>query len=358
MHRRVGAIVGVLAAAAAAAPVTASAATKTVFAGPSAAQQKQAQKLLGRKFLNAYNPDADAFFSQRVTIHTGDSVSFQINGFHDIDLPGESGKGLPTILPSGGLVSGVKDFAGNPFWFNGKVPSLGLNPALLTPSGPKTYDGTNRILSGLPLGPPKPLKVTFTKAGTYKFYCDIHPGMVGFVVVKPHGRAVPSAKQDAAERDREFRQYVKTFARLAHRRVAKLTVSLGEAGPGGAELFQMFPNRLRVKAGSVVTFSMSPGTFEAHTATFGPAGYLKNLAAGLFRSPSPTQISAYPSSPGQPIPLAPNSHGNGFANTGTLDRDRNTPVGPTSRIRFTKAGTYHFICVIHPDMKGTIVVTK
>ncbi len=122
-----------------------------------------------------------------------------LNGFHTVDLPAKGGTLLPLIVPGKTLVSGVNDAAGNPFWFNGKVPNVGLNPALLAPPTAKTYNGSKRLDSGVPApsGPPKPFNVTFTKAGTYKFFCDVHPGMIGTVVVKPAGAAIPSAKQDA-----------------------------------------------------------------------------------------------------------------------------------------------------------------
>ena len=54
--------------------------------------------------------------------------------------------------------------------------------------------------------------------------------------------------------------------------------------------------------------------------------------------------------------LDPTSHGNGFANTGALDRDPTTRLPATERIDFTTPGTYHFQCLIHPFMHGTIVV--
>ena len=112
-----------------------------------------------------------------MTIHTGDTVSFRLEGFHTIDLPGASKSDLPLILPNG-TTTGVNDAAGSPFWFNG-LPSLGLNPMLLARQGPGTYNGSTRIDSGLPLGPPKPLNVKFSKPGVYKYFCDVHPGMVG-----------------------------------------------------------------------------------------------------------------------------------------------------------------------------------
>ncbi|MEA2146847.1 MAG: hypothetical protein QOG59_2434, partial [Solirubrobacteraceae bacterium] len=33
-----------------------------------------------------------------------------------------------------------------------------------------------------------------------------------------------------------------------------------------------------------------------------------------------------------------------------------TPNPVSAQIKFTQAGTYHYICLIHPFMQGTVVV--
>jgi plastocyanin len=363
MQRKRGAAVMATVAAVLLLPAVASAATKVVFAGPPPAAQGVAAKVLGKgakAFFAKYNPDINAFFRQRVTINAGDKVSFIQAGFHTIDLPGKTNQPLPLILPTGGLVSGANDAAGNPFWFNGQLPNVSLNPAVAPRSTGKTYNGSTRLDSGLPpnSGQPKPFVVKFTKPGVYKYFCDIHPGMVGFVVVKPKGKPVPSAKQDAAAVVAQVTVSARALKKLAKTRVPANHVSLGEAGANGLELFAMFPAQLTVKTGSVVTFSITRDSREVHTATFGPAKYLNGLANGLFAAPGPTAESLYPSDlPVVPIPLNPTSHGNGFANIGAVDSQNSTKAIPSSgQIQFTAPGTYQFICLIHPFMHGTIIV--
>jgi len=44
-------------------------------------------------------------------------------------------------------------------------------------------------------------------------------------------------------------------------------------------------------------------------------------------------------------------------NLGAIDEDPTTPQPAAGTITFTAPGTYHYIWVIHPCMRGTIVVT-
>ena len=100
---------------------------------------------------------------------------------------------------------------------------------------------------------------------------------------------------------------------------------------------------------------MSKDTREVHTATFGPASVLKTLSDGFQGANFPSQ-GLYPSDPAA-IVVSPTSHGDGFGNTGALDNDPGTPqLPPSNTIDFTTPGTYHFQCLIHPFMQGTIVV--
>jgi plastocyanin len=356
MRRSAGAVVVFFALVAL--PVSASAATKTVYAGPPPTAKKIAGAILGKsakQFLKTYHPEVNSFFLSKVTINAGDSVSFVINGFHTVDLPA-AGQGDLPLVTFGSSISGVNDAAGSPFWFNGK-PSSSLNPALFARSGPSSYDGTARVESGIPQGKgTKPLNVTFPKAGTYKFYCDIHPGMIGYVVVNPKGNSVPSPKQDAAALKKQITQNILLAKKLAKSTIPSDQVSVGVSGAGGIELYQMFPATLRVKTGAVVTFAMSTASRDFHTATFGPQSYLTVLTSGIRSAPTLPPAAVYPSDQTQPISLSPSSHGNGFANTGFIDRDAATVFPASGKIKFGKAGTYHFICLIHPQMQGTVIV--
>lgn len=348
-----------------AAPAVAQAKTVTVYTGPPPNIDKllPASVGLSKSFKAKYNPDVNAFFPEKVTIHVGDTVRF-VRGMmpHTIDIPPAGGSDLP-LLVAGKPVAGVNDAAGNPFWFNGKVPSLGLNP-LLAKQGPTrvSYNGTKRVESGFFLGngSAPDLNVTFTKTGAFKVFCDIHYGMAATVVVRPKSERLPTAAQDNAALRAQVVSDLKALKTAAKIKPPANTVSVGSAGPGGAELFAMFPATLHVKAGTVVTFSMSRDTREVHTVTFGTRAYLTKLGHGLLSDPLLTQEDLYPSDIPVlgPIALSPSTHGNGFANLGGLDADATTPLPPSGKIMFSTPGTYHYVCLIHPFMRGTIIVTK
>jgi plastocyanin len=329
-------------------PAVAGARTQVVWAGGTPKFQKAMQKT---------GAEALDFFPHSVTINQGDTISWQgmTIGFHSIDVPTKGGEDLPLLPRTGTNASGLNDFAGNPFWFNGQ-PNIGFNPQLFAPSGGNTYNGTTRVDSGLPLSPKnKQFNITFTKPGTYVYFCDVHYDMRGIIVVKPKGARTATAAQDSAAITAQQTRDSSIAKQLANTKVTGPHVSLGVAGKDSVEILAMFPQTLHVHTGATVSFAMANGTGETHTATFGDGSYLKPLANSL-AGPAPTATAVYPSSPAGPIPV-PGPHGNGFANAGLLDRDSGTSFKAQAKFTFTKPGTYHFECLIHPFMRGTVVVS-
>jgi plastocyanin len=330
-------------------PGAASARTQVVYAAGQPAFANQLSKHFG---------EALAFFPGSVTIHAGDSIAWVglSDGFHTIDLPGKGGP-LPLITPTSKITTGVNDGAGNPFWFTGKVPIVSFNPAVGPPSGGHSYTGSSRVVSGLPTGPPKTFTVKFPKTGRYAYFCDVHPGMQGKVVVLAKGKAVPSAAQNAATVAKQQAASAAVAKKLLKTKIKGDVVSLGIKGAHNVEILQMFQGVTHVKAGTTITFQMPVGSFETHTATFGPPAYLSPLAKS-FTSPIFDSRAVYPSSPPGtgPITLASSAHGNGFANTGALQRVKGSPLPPLNKITFTTKGTYRFECLVHEFMHGVVIV--
>jgi plastocyanin len=107
---------------------------------------------------------------------------------------------------------------------------------------------------------------------------------------------------------------------------------------------------------------MPAASREIHTATAGPGNindatsYLGGLAASV-ESPSIAGAALYPSdAPPNPPELSQTSHGNGFANTGALDTNVDSPLQESGSIKFTQAGTYTLYCLVHPFMVGKVTV--
>jgi plastocyanin len=341
-------------------PAGASAATKVVLMGTPPTKDGKA---IGKLFV-----DVNDFFPNGTTIHVGDKVQFTPVGFHNADLPKKGGAASPLLVPTGQPVTGLNDAAGNPFWFNGAVPQVSFNPVLGKSNLGKTlsYSGSKGINSGLPPenGKPKPMTVKFTKTGTFAFYCDIHPGMKGSVRVLAKSKKIPSAKADAKRLKDQVARDLAIAKTLPKAKPAAGTVDVGEAGKFGVEYFGMLPATQTVPVGTTLKFQMTAGTREVHTATFGPGdpekepnSYLGQLAAA-FLPPIPRGDAVYPSDPppAGPAALTPTLHGNGFWNSGALDLAGATPLPASNVVTFAAPGTYNFYCLVHPFMKGTVVV--
>ena len=88
--------------------------------------------------------------------------------------------------------------------------------------------------------------------------------MIGYVDVRAKGKPVPTHKQDAATLTKALTTDILAAEKLTHAKQPANHVSLGLSTSKGVELYAMFPSKLSVKAGTVVTFSMSPHSREVH----------------------------------------------------------------------------------------------
>jgi plastocyanin len=337
-------------------PAVTQAATRSVSMGTPAANQPAFQ---------ATGSDVNDFFPHGVTIHVGDRIKFVPSGFHTVEIPAKGSDPAAFVVPDGKKVAGVKDAAQAPFWFNG-LDEMGLNPVMFTGLYGKkvTLKAAKGLQSGLPLAPnPKPVTVKFTKAGKVTYYCTLHPGMKGTVRVKKRGTRIPTLKQHRKAVRRQVKRDLKIAKGLAKRVVPAGTVDLGVAGRHGVEYFGMLPGTINVNRGTTLRFRMTQGSYEAHTATFGPGNpeteptsYLGVLTKS-FESPVIDARALYPSErPGTPASLTKTLHGNGFWNSGVLDSTAASVPPDANSVKFDTAGSYTYYCLIHPFMKGTVVV--
>ena len=146
------------------------------------------------------------------------------------------------------------------------------------------------------------------------------------------------------------------------------TLDVGaSSGRSHVEYYGMLPGSLKVKPGTTLTFRMGPKVTDDHTASFGTGrpgraaagtGYLATLSQHL-PGPGPFDPRAvWPSDPPDvTATLSPKSHGNGFWNSGVMDTAKGGPLPASGKVTFSTPGTYHYYCLIHPNMHGTITVT-
>ena len=306
-------------------PCAAQAAQKDVSLGPPVSAQKALQKT---------GSDVNDFFPHEVRIHVGDKVRFVPNGFHTVDLPGRRSRKLPLITPAVQRISGSVDAAGAPFWFNGQA-ALGFNRLLLTSAFGKSrnYDGSKAVLSGLPLAQrPKPMTVKFNKTGTFRYFCDIHPGMTGIARVVSSQSSVPSAAQDQRTVRRQAASTLATAKTLARTPPpGNNTVDVGEQAKGNVELLRLHPERPdrpdrnrrdvpdeRVDRDPHGDDRPRQSRERADSPTSGRSQQVSSRRCS-------TRAAVFPSDPpGALAALTPAFHGNGFWNSGALDKDSTT----------------------------------
>jgi len=332
--------------------VPASAATKTVYLGNPPA---------GQKALNKLRADVNQYFPSTITVRRGDSVRFVPTGLHTVDLV--RGRRPDALVSGGAPVSGARDPAGVPFWFNGQ-PDLELTPSLLNVAFGKTvsYNGSSEVQSGLPLET-KPLTVKFTKAGSFTYYCNVHPGMKGKVKVVT-GKA-PTANKDAKAVKKQLNAAIKDAKSLQTALVRKDQVLLGNSSRSGVEILSMYPGAMTVPTGTTLTFSISRFSLAAHTATSGPGdpfsepdSFLGRISASIRETPPFDQAGVYASDPrGAPALLTPNLHGNGFWSSGFMDATSTTPQPKNQQVKIVAPGTYTFYCMLHPFMRVVVTAT-
>ena len=305
------------------------------------------------------------FMPARLTIAAGDRVSFSSATFHTVTyVPKPPALLLPD--PTKATYEGIVDSTGQPFYFDG-LPKFIYNPAAFGPYGPKTISGRTPASSGA-LSPPgrKPVTATYTfpTAGVFHLICTVHPGMKGTIVVKPAGTPVPRtpAQVTAEALADTAKGWAKAQALAATTKPPAKTVYMGVGNT--TTMLTYYPRVLKVPTGTTVTF-VNRAPSEVHNIVFGPLKYVDKLVKQTDLFPQgpkgPNQVApvlVYGSDP-KPYTYDGTNHGNGFFATPLTAGAPGTPLPRVSRVTFSTAGTYKYICWIHgKDMNGTIVVTQ
>ena len=299
--------------------------------------------------VDAKSPDGknfqySAFFPSTLEASPGDTIVFQ-NGSsqapHTITFgvaPDRSNQ-PPVVLPDGS-----ESAVANQPCFDAKGPTTKLVkcPSKELPA----YDGSGFWNSGflVPAVAPEGTKRVSLKLadsiepGEYRYLCILHGPMAGVLKVveeserKPREDVVDAAKEELA-------RVRSSAAAIKDPQVGANTVAAGWSG-GVTAVNRFLPETIEVKRGATVTWEAF-SEYEPHTVSFG------NYQAGV-------------PAPGATAPKGPKSGGaytGGDANSSFFGKPGGPfPPGPY-KLSFPTAGTYTYVCVLHPGMQGTVKVT-
>ena len=357
----------------------------------------------------AANESFIAFFPNVVRVHPGDSVSFDQVGIgepHTVTLgtlvdppvagfekltPQQLQSGppkalerldakLPFLLPQG--PGDAIQSAANPCYLDSGLPGKALCPKKAQPD----FTGKQSFYNSGWLDRNQTWTVhlsTSTAPGTYHFMCLLHrEGMSGKIVVVPSGTAVPSPKDQAAAGEKQL------SATEAELQSAVVALRKGQApipgvkipganpvlaGSGSpsvqeAEIDEFGPRDVHIPVGGSVTWYL----LGVHTITFNatkanddirkvaPDGTIHlNTPAG---APAGGPGEGHAAKPKGKAPInfvlvtTASWNGTGFHSSGVFANSSPPSLIEGYKLTFTRKGTYKYICTVHDDMKGTVVV--
>ncbi len=362
--------------------------------------------------VDAHNSKANeafiAYFPSVIHVHAGDTVVFHWAGNgepHTVTLgtlvdnavsafskltPAQQNNppasviaadaAVPQLLPNG--PGDAVQSAANPCYVAaGDAPGTAACPKTTQPS----FDGTQSFYnSGW-----KNSNANFTvhlspgtRPGTYTFMCLLHrEGMTGKIVVVPSAESVPTPWQDIAQGRRELAKVENGLApavqalRLGKPPFpvavpGKHVVLAGSGSPAvqAAGITEFGPHIIHVPVGgSVIWYLIGP-----HSITFNSTKKNDDIRAtapdGSVHLNVPALVPAGgPGEPSKPLTGGSQQHlkfkvvaetrwnGKGFHSSGVFGNS-DPPAIEGYRITFTRAGTYRYICTVHDNMKGTVVV--
>jgi plastocyanin len=306
----------------------------------------------GPSTLGAENFVFGAYFPNDLKVRPGDSVTFDNRSSNDVHtvslgvkadrsdqppLPSKDGSENPpvfhpcftadppkpdmTTCPTAAPAT-FPDYAGKGFWNSGVILPTALPPE----AGPKT--ATLKLAADIAPGP-------------YAVVCLLHPfmGATLSVVGSDNERLAPAAVTAAA--DKQLGDVKTSAAALAPPTGASDATGATVTASWGDKLIavnRFEPQTVTVKAGQKVTWhDASP--FMPHTVSFSPH----------FKTPSDK---------GAFLPVGVKAgarYSSGESHSGIFGPKPPFPAD-TFSLTFAKAGTYPYICLLHPGMAGTVKV--
>lgn len=284
-----------------------------------------------------------AYFPGVLKVRPGDTITFANKSAHDphtitFGISADHSN-APAPVINGGKNINPAEF--QPCFADTSSPTMTCPPppAVAPAYTGKGYWNSGWLAADLPNKSYKMTLGTSIAPGEYSYTCLLHPFMQGTiqVVAKDGDRLSPSAVAAAAAT--ASRQQLANAAALKPPAATPGTVSAGY-GDRIIAVMAFEPSTITIKAGETVTWK--PGSlYEPHTVTF----------QSPFKSPG---------DPGATLPLGVKSGGSytGGATSSGIFGPKPFPFPTDSfSLKFPKAGTYDYVCILHDGMKGTVTVT-
>jgi plastocyanin len=296
------------------------------------------------------------YYPGTITINVGDTIVWKLASAepHTVTFPNPGENKAPDlIIPEGG-----------------SSQRMLMNPLAVLPQGGAEYDGSALTGSGqIGGGPPFPneYKLTFTKAGTYDYYCAFHGMMKGTVVVQEAGTAYPKTQ---AQIDSDAAAQLAADTQAAKQAEPTAMQTSTRPGPNGTTIYEVnlgygdglmswmrfSPADLTIHAGDTVEWK-AVDVEAPHTVTFTSGGQEPELVLTEPQQAGPPKLVANP----EVLNPAGGStySGQGYFNSGFIWGTQAPFPGPrTYSLTFDTPGTYPYICVLHDPlgMVGQITV--
>jgi plastocyanin len=228
-----------------------------------------------------------------------------------------------------------------------------------------SWSGSGFISSGLVFDVNgKPYTVTFPKAGSYEYYCAIHPFMKGTVKVQTPDLGAPDNQASVDARGNAlYTSAVNELKAVAASMKAKPLAVTPKAGGGKTysisvsssqdvqvgDVMQFFPASINISANDAIEWVSNVHT--PHNVALIPPGVDPT-------GPPPPGLEDYdPFTSSHGVPADGKVSGpDALILSQVFGLD--FPTGTTFSLTFPKAGTYKYVCILHAEqgMQGTINV--
>jgi plastocyanin len=296
------------------------------------------------------------FYPENITINVNDTVTFKLNSYepHTVFFP-KPGENVPEFyIPEG---DGSSRIILNPIVaFSGPT----LNSAVTNGEG---------IVSSGVLGyrPPNPKEynITFTKAGTFRYFCGLHRLMNGTVTVQPVGAPYPKTQ---AQIDSDAAKLLAADIDAAMKAEAEFGNVSSHPGPNGTTIYEVkvgysngyiathrfLPENLTIRSGDSVEWTQNE-LDDLQTVTFASGSKAPELVLAEPQQKGPPKMVINPDY------LAPAGgttySGKGFYNSGIMWGTSSPIPGPNNySLTFDTPGTYRYISALLRKMTNFITV--